>query len=199
MWMYYVTCWMILLFMVGRGPTSIGRCCATSCVATSPPSGYSDHRLIQTLNVRGYTNWYLLTILDLFGVILSVCVCVNIHRFTWYNKDECESISSAALHRAAQHVDRWIFSWFESAQISKWSNGSRSVQRGTAQQRNRTRRVYCLSSKHHILSPSSTTEGDNRAGWVGVRFEFKFGLDQFNFLEKKQVRSGRVNLYVMFF
>jgi hypothetical protein len=49
-----------------------------------------------------------------------------------------ESISSAALHRAAQHVDRWIFSWFESAQISKWSNGPRYVQRGTAQQRNRT-------------------------------------------------------------
>jgi hypothetical protein len=50
-----------------------------------------------------------------------------------------ESISSAALHRAVQHVDRWIFSWFESAQISKWSNGPRYVQRGTAQQRNRTR------------------------------------------------------------
>jgi hypothetical protein len=53
-----------------------------------------------------------------------------------------ESISSAALHRAAQHVDRWIFSWFESTQISKWSNGSRTVQRGTVQQRNRTLTEY---------------------------------------------------------
>jgi hypothetical protein len=46
---------------------------------------------------------------------------------------------------AAQHVDRWIFSWFESAQISKWSNGPRSVQRGTAQQRNGTRLFLYIS------------------------------------------------------
>jgi hypothetical protein len=46
-----------------------------------------------------------------------------------------ESRSSATLHRAVQHVDRWISPWFNPAQILKWSDGPRAALHGAAQQR----------------------------------------------------------------
>jgi hypothetical protein len=41
-----------------------------------------------------------------------------------------EFIFSAALHGAAQHLDRWISSWFESTHILKWFNGPRAALHG---------------------------------------------------------------------